>query len=165
MLFRSAYCAGNDFVGTACLIEDTRDIRLDDQGPVANDDSYFGSSLTRGDWDRLDGLDLVVGSGRARQPTPQPNNNGGVFAFRGAASGGYLDYIGGVPLSVYVVMDPTNFEDNRFGEGGLALSDIDNNGSPELLVGAYRCSYDDAVTGKRGATTGCVFIDRGDYAP
>ncbi len=161
----TAYCASNDFVGSTCLLDDTRDVRLDDQGPVANDDSYFGSALTRGEWDGLGGADLVVGSGRARQLAPQPNNNGGVYAFRGASTGGFLDLTGGVPLSAFSYLDPTNFEDNRFGEGGLALSDIDNNGTADLLVGAYRCSYDDAVTGNRGSTTGCVFIDRGDYVP
>lgn len=161
----TAYCASNDYVGTACLIDDTRDVRLDDQGPYANDDAYFGSAITRGEWDGLDGADLVIGSGRARQLPPQPNNNGGVYAFRGASAGGFLDLTGGVPLSAYAYLDPTNFEDNRFGEGGLALSDIDGNGTADLLVGAYRCSYEDAATGNRGSTTGCVFIDRGDYVP
>ena len=161
----TAYCATNDYVGTACLIEDTRDLRIDDQGPYSNDDAWFGSSLAVGDWDGSGGLDLAIGAGRARGPGAAPNNNGGVYGFRGALGGGFQDFVAGVPLATYTWLDPTGYADNRFGDGALALSDLNNNGIPELLTGAWLCSYDDPVSGHKGTGTGCVFVDRGDYRP
>jgi hypothetical protein len=161
----AAYCFTNDYVGSACLIEDTRDVRIDDQGPFANDDALFGAALAVGDWDGADGPDLVIGASRARVTGGAPNNNGGVYAFRGAATGGFLDLLGGVPLAAFAFGDPTGYANNRFGEGLLALSDVNNNAVPELIVGAWACSYNDPAAGRRGTSTGCVFIDRGDYRP
>jgi hypothetical protein len=158
-------CSGGDeYVGTACLIDDTRDIRIDDQGPYANDDSYFGTSLARGDWDGADGDDLVIGSARARRLAPEPDNNGGAYAFRGGVTGGFIDLSGGVPLAAYSVFDPTGFPNNGFAESA-AMGDLNNNGVPELILGVVRCSYNDSVNKARGAYTGCVYVDRGDYRP
>ena len=158
-----ASCSGNnEYVGTDCMIDDTRDIRIDDQGPIANDDSFFGSAISVGDWDGLNGADLVIGAYRARGPAPAPNNNGGVFAFRGAVGGGFMDILGGVPLSTLSLLDPTGFTNNNFADGGLAFADLNNNGRDEMVIGVSQCTYDDPVTMQRGSASGCIFVDRGD---
>ena len=132
---------------------------------MANDDSIFGSAITTGDWDGSGGADLVVGAYRARNPAPAPNNNGGVFAFLGAVSGGFIDQSGGVPLSTLSHLDPTNFSNNGFADGAVALVDLNNNGVPELVVGVPLCTYNDPVKKHRGTASGCVYVNRGDYRP
>jgi hypothetical protein len=159
-------CSGNDeYVGTVCLIDDSQDIRIDDQGPVFNHYALFGTSIASGDWDGSGGNDLVVGAAWARRPAPEPDFNGGVYVFRGGATGGFVDLSGGVPLAQYSLLNPANVPGTLFADMGLALADLNNNGVPELIVGANRCSYNDTVRGHRGSWTGCVYVDRGDYRP
>ena len=134
---------------------------------------YFGTSMTRGDWD-YDGVqDLVVCSFRMRNLDLGISNVGGCFAFYGrkAGVGGFetnLNYrvnFGGtrrVPLS-----DDAHFNTrlesqvSNFGHSVL-LVDVNNNLRPDLMIGEP-VADNFAGPANLGMNSGRVYVIRGNF--
>lgn len=134
---------------------------------------YFGTSMTRGDWD-YDGVqDLAVCSFRMRNLDLGINNVGGCFAFYGrkAGVGGFetnLNYrvnFGGtrrVPLS-----DDAHFNTrlesqvSNFGHAVL-LVDINNNVRPDLMIGEP-VADNNGGPANLGMNSGRVYVIRGNF--
>lgn len=134
---------------------------------------FFGSSLTRGDWD-YDGVqDLAICATRMRNLEISVNNIGGCFAFYGRKAGvggfetnhNYRSNFGAlrpVPL-INDVHFNTRLETqvSNFGHA-VMLVDINNNTRPDLIIGEP--SADNAGgPANLGANSGRVYIIRGNF--
>ena len=98
--------------------------------------THFGSKLLLSDWNG-DGLaDLVVSQARYKDPSQGGNSHGAVNLF-------YGEQLSNQPPTTVIVPDEAdlrfvgNGSNTTFG-GALNLGDIDQDGQPELIVGAPR---------------------------
>ena len=143
---------------------------------------YFGSAATVGDWDN-DGIqDAVICAGRqtARSGPANGSSNAGVcFGFRGKSDGtggfqNYQSYLGTtVPTGNWMFANP-NPEPTTvsyFGGGsltaliggGVALTDINNNGRDDLIVTEMSSDNVSPSNASEGFDAGRVYFDRGDF--
>jgi hypothetical protein len=133
---------------------------------------YFGSGLTKGDWNADGTNDLVVCASRQQNLTTFDNLAGGCFVYYGSATGGFSQFTGYKPnaAGTRYVPAPDDFYYNpnaepstasRFGEAVLLL-DINNNSTLDFIVGE---PYSDSPSGPTdlGADSGRVYIIRGGY--
>lgn len=138
---------------------------------------YFGTSMTRGDWDFDGRADLAICSFRMRNLDLGVSNVGGCFAFYGRKSGiggfesnlNYLNNFGGlrrVPLS-----DDAHFNErletefSNFGHAVL-LVDINNNLRPDLMVGEPIADNScPTCPANLGRDSGRVYVIRGGFSP
>jgi hypothetical protein len=134
---------------------------------------YFGTAMTRGDWNFDSREDLVVCAFRMRNLDIGVSNLGGCFAYLGKLGGGfetnqsYLSNFGGtrfVPLS-----DDAHFNErletevSNFGYSVL-LADINNNVRQDLLVGEPAADNSCATCPLNlGRDSGRVYVIRGGY--
>lgn len=143
------------YTKTSGAVYGTPDIRLTSPG-AWNTAKEFGSSCLGIDLNRDGYEDLLVG---AWQDDISVANGGAVYVYYGTATG-----IGQTPSLSFYGPNVTNY---YFGSA-LAKGDIDNDGFPDLIVGA---SYGDATNTNRGgvyvfrsnSTTGAVDITSSTY--
>ncbi|MBS1985201.1 MAG: hypothetical protein JST16_13610 [Bdellovibrionales bacterium] len=143
---------------------------------------YFGSAATVGDWDHDGVVDAVICASRqtARSGPANGSTNAGVcFGFRGKSTGtggfqNYQNYLGTtVPAGTWMFANPNpeSATVSYFGGGsltaliggGVALTDINNNGRDDLIVTEMSSDNVTPSNAAEGFDAGRVYFDRGDF--
>jgi hypothetical protein len=137
---------------------------------------YFGTAVTRGDWDADGRDDLVVCAHRLRKPGPPAvGSAGGCFAFYGRKSpnpvGGFYSGTGYKPNFAGARPSPeaddiyfnprTTLVGNDFGVSVL-LVDVNNNVRQDLMIGEA-LSENEGGPANLGRNSGRVLVDRGGF--
>jgi hypothetical protein len=133
---------------------------------------YFGSGISKGDWNADGTDDLVICASRQTNLDTTITAAGGCFVYHGVSTGGFSQYTAYRPNAAgtryvpqpddaYYNPNPESSTASRFGES-VMMMDINNNTTQDLLVGEPLA---DSAGGPAdvGADAGLVYIIRGGY--